>query len=215
MKKLAILASGEGSNLHAIIQATKQGELPAHIVVVVCDRVDANALNRAINAAIPAESLPPFAGEKCQAYDQRLARVLDFYQPDYIVLAGFMRILSPEFIALYPERIVNIHPSLLPNYKGLHTYKRVLADGQREHGSSVHFVNEKLDQGPIVAQVKIPIAQDETPESLRVKTQHQEHQLYPQVLGWLCNGLVQVKDERVWLGDECLPVQGKQVPLLK
>ena len=204
MKKLAILASGQGSNLQAMIQVVQQGELPAQIAVVVSDRGDANALNHAITAAIPAEALVALPHESSQAYDQRLMQVLDFYQPDYIVLAGFMRILSPEFIHAYPYRIVNIHPSLLPDYKGLNTYARVLADGQSMHGSSVHFVNEQLDQGPIVAQVRLPIDPNETQESLRIKTQRQEHHLYPQVLGWLCNGLVQVKDNRVWL-DECLP----------
>lgn len=215
MKKIAVLASGQGSNLHALLNATRQGELPAQICVVVSDNPNAKALSRAIDAAIPAEALPVNAGEKAAEYDVRLDRILRFYRPDFIVLAGFMRILSAAFVQKYTHQIVNIHPSLLPDYPGLETYARALADGQQMHGTTVHFVNEDLDQGPILAQVAIPITADETVDTLREKTQYQEHHLYPQVLGWLCNNLVRVEDGQIWLGDASLPKTGKHVPLRK
>ncbi len=212
MKKLAVLASGQGSNLQALIEAISHGELPAQIVVVISDKPHAKALARAIDASIPAESVVALPKESRQDYDRRLAEILTFYHPDFIVMAGFMRILSAEFIANYPHRIVNIHPSLLPNYPGLNTYQRVLSDQCQWHGTTVHFVNEALDQGPIIAQVKIPVDAEDNVERLQQKTQHQEHRLYPQVLGWLCHDLVKIKQGKVWLGDEMLPEQGKQVP---
>ena len=199
MKKIAVLASGQGK-LTSIVECDAARRTACTDLCRDLDKPNAKALSRAIDAAIPAESLPVKASESAGDYDQRLDSVLTFYRPDFIVLAGFMRVLSTPFVQKYANKIVNIHPSLLPQYPGLNTYARALADNQDVHGTTVHFVTEDLDQGPILAQVAIPITADDTVETLRDKTQYQEHHLYPQVLGWLCNGLVRVEGGRFGLG---------------
>lgn len=191
---IAVLISGNGSNLQAIIDAIQQDTLNAKIAVVVSNRADAYGLKRAEQANIPTEILTVKPQETREAYDQRLSDLLKKYQPDIIVLAGFMRILSAQFIQNFAQRILNIHPSLLPNYRGLDTHERVLSAKETHHGTTVHLVTEELDSGPILGQATYEIAVNETPESLKQKIQALEHQLYPKVIQMIANGRLKLTD---------------------
>lgn len=172
-----MLASGRGSNLKALLDACRDGRLAAGIVAVFSDRADAGALAIARDAGIPAIHLAPKAFADRQAYDEALFSAVDNTRPDLIVLAGFMRILSPGVVAARAGRIVNIHPSLLPKYPGLHTHRRAIAAGDAEHGATVHWVIPDLDAGPPIAQVRLPILPGDTPETLAGRLLPLEHAL--------------------------------------
>ncbi len=191
--QLIILISGNGSNLQAIIDAIAQDQLPARICLVISNRADAFGLTRARQAGIPTEILLHADYSQREAYDRALRETIDRYldptQKSLIVLAGFMRILSPEFVAHYCGRIINIHPSLLPKYPGLHTHERVLEAGDREHGTTVHLVTEDLDAGPILGQRKLDVRPDDTPETLQARVHALEHELYPEVIRHFCKDL--------------------------
>lgn len=175
--RLAVLVSGRGSNLQALIDAVDRAELAAEIVLVASDRGGAAALGRAQAAGIPALALPPAGFPDRAAYDRELFQQVEARQPDLIVLAGFMRVLDAGVVRAREGRIINIHPSLLPKHPGLRTHQRALAAGDREHGASVHFVTAEVDGGPVIAQVRIPVAGDDTPESLATRLLPQEHRL--------------------------------------
>jgi phosphoribosylglycinamide formyltransferase-1 len=183
---LAVLISGNGSNLQAIIDAIEGGELPAKIAVVISNKPNAYGLERARKVGIATEVVAHQENETREAYDTALQQCLEKYAPKVIVLAGFMRILTPAFVAHFQGRILNIHPSLLPKYPGLHTHQRALAAGDRTHGVTVHIVTPELDAGPILGQRECKITPEDTEETLKQKIQKLEHQLYPEVIGaWI------------------------------
>jgi phosphoribosylglycinamide formyltransferase-1 len=183
--KLAVLISGEGSNLQAIIDAIDAGTLDARIEIVISNKANAKGLNRATRAGIPAVVVPPVRGQSREEYDQRLLDTLAPFTPDLIVLAGFMRILSTGFVHSYAGRIINIHPSLLPAYKGMDTHQRVLDAGERFHGATVHFVTQQLDDGEMIVQSRIEIGADDDAASLQQRVHVEEHVIYPRAIQWL------------------------------
>lgn len=194
---LVILISGEGTNLQAILDQCAQGTLPARVSAVISNRAEARGLQRAAAAAIPTHVLLPAEYADREQYDAALTEVIDRHTPGLVVLAGFLRILSDAFVHHYRGRLLNIHPSLLPKYRGLHTHRRVLEAGEREHGCSVHFVTEELDGGPVIAQAKVPVRPDDTEATLRARVQEQEHRLYPEVIGWCAAGRLRLQDGHV------------------
>jgi phosphoribosylglycinamide formyltransferase-1 len=205
MYSLAILISGNGSNLQAIIDAINEDKLPAKISLVLSDKTEAFGLERAKKAAIPTAALNPKQYSTRDEFDKALATILDDYQPDLIVLAGFMRILNKSFVQHFRGRIINIHPALLPAYKGLNTHERVLAAGEKEHGITIHFVTEALDNGPIIAQSKLLIKPDDTAESLKKSVQTLERQLYPEVIRWFAEKKITQENDDIY-------VEGKKLP---
>mgnify|MGYP001033134319 FL=1 len=187
---IVVLISGNGSNLQAIIDATQSGHINGRVSAVISNRSDAFGLNRARKAGIANTVLTT---------DNAIATYLADLAPELIVLAGYMRILGAAFTRQFAGRLINIHPSLLPAYRGLNTHTRALAAGDTVHGCSVHFVTPELDAGPVIAQSIVPIAPEDTPESLQQKVQAAEHQLYPQVVAWLAAGRVKMLEEQIWL----------------
>jgi len=183
--KLAVLISGEGSNLQAIMDAIDAGTLDASIEIVISNKASANGLNRASQAGIPAVVVAPVKGQSREEYDQCLLATLATSAPDLVVLAGFMRILSAGFVHSFAERIINIHPSLLPAYKGMDTHQRVLDAGETYHGATVHFVTEELDDGEIIIQSRIKISADDDANSLQQRVHIEEHVIYPRAIQWL------------------------------
>jgi phosphoribosylglycinamide formyltransferase-1 len=175
--RVAVLASGRGSNLQALIDAQRKGRLPIDLVLVASDKAQAIALRRAEDAGIPTLALNPKSYADRAAFDADLFARIATYAPDLIVLAGFMRILDPASLAPWLGRIINIHPSLLPKYPGLHTHRRVLEAGDELHGASVHFVTAELDGGPPIAQVQIEVVAGDTPETLAERLLEREHRL--------------------------------------
>ncbi len=176
--KLAILVSGTGSNMDAIVLACKEKTYPAYVGVVISDRKEAPALKKASDAGIPAIFINPKLYESRTAYDQMLIATLKEYKVGLIILAGFMRILSPDFIHAFPKRILNIHPSLLPKFPGLHAVRDALHAGAKETGTTVHFVDEGVDTGPIILQTKVSIVPTDTEEILHERIKQEEHKLY-------------------------------------
>lgn len=189
-KKLVVLTSGNGSNLQAIIDQIELGGINATIEAVISNE-QSYSLLRAKNHNIDAIYLSHKIYETREAYDQALLEAITPYNPDWIILAGFMRILTPSFINTFPNQIINIHPSLLPKYKGLDTHKKALLNGDLEHGCSIHYVTEELDAGEIIAQSKLTIHPTDTEASLAKRVQSLEHKLYPMVIGDLCEHLSQ------------------------
>jgi phosphoribosylglycinamide formyltransferase-1 len=188
---IVVLVSGSGSNLQAIIDDA-QADLPVDIRAVISNKADAYGLERARKANIPTRVLEHTAFEDRPAYDQALMTLIDEYQPALVILAGFMRILTPSFVSHYQGRLLNIHPSLLPKYRGLHTHQRVLESGDRQHGASIHLVTEELDGGPLILQVTVPIEPDDDEASLAARVLTQEHIIYPTVIRWFAEGRLSV-----------------------
>ena len=180
--KLVVLISGNGSNLGAIIQEIQQGELDAQIVQVISNRADAYGLTRAKEVGIPTSVIDHKDYDSREAFDQALRQCIDQFQPDLIVLAGFMRILSDEFVNHYLGKMINIHPSLLPKYQGLNTHQRVLDAGDKEHGVTVHYVTPELDSGPIILQAKVPVLEDDDAATLEARIHRAEYQIYPEAI---------------------------------
>ena len=197
--RVVVLASGRGSNLEALIDAQHGGQLPIRIVGVLSDKPEARALELARSHDIAAIHLDPRQFPDRRAYDLALfARIADLHA-DLIVLAGFMRILDAEAFAPWLGRIINIHPSLLPRYPGLHTHRRALAAGDREHGASVHFVTAELDGGPVIAQTVIEIAEGDTEDSLASRLLAREHRLLVACVGMLAAGRLALKADTILL----------------
>ena len=187
MTRIVVLISGNGSNLQALIDAEQRGELGGgQIVAVISNRADAYGLTRARNADLAAEHLSHKDFADREAFDAALMARIDNYQPDLIVLAGFMRILTPAFVRHFAGKMLNIHPSLLPKYPGMHTHARALEAGDSEHGASVHFVTEGVDEGPIILQARIAVMENDTPETLQQRVHQIEHQLYPRAVRMIC-----------------------------
>ena len=209
--RLAVLISGSGTNLQAIMAAIDNGRLDAEVTVVLSNRADAGGLARADAAGIATRVLDHRQYDSREAFDQAMIEALDDYRPDTVVLAGFMRILSPLFVRHYAGRLINIHPSLLPKYRGLHTHARALEAGDRQHGCSIHFVTEELDGGPLIAQAPLAILANDTVDSLSKRVQQREHLLYPLVLQWRAEQRLELNQNGVVLDGKPLPEQGFQL----
>ncbi|HQS99890.1 MAG: phosphoribosylglycinamide formyltransferase [Hydrogenophilales bacterium 16-64-46] len=182
--RVVVLLSGRGSNFRAIVEA----RLPVEIVAVVSNRPQADGLVWAREQGLPTVALDHTEFADREAFDAKLADEIERHQPDLVVLAGYMRILSPAFIARFEGRLLNIHPSLLPAFPGLKTHERALAEGVKIHGCTVHFVTAQLDHGPIVIQAAVPVRADDTPETLSARVLAQEHRVYPQAIRWFAEG---------------------------
>ncbi|SDP92641.1 phosphoribosylglycinamide formyltransferase [Ectopseudomonas guguanensis] len=205
---VVVLISGSGSNLQALIDSVAQDGNPARIGAVISNRADAYGLQRAKQAGIATELLDHKQFDGREAFDAALIQAIEAHQPDLVVLAGFMRILTPGFVQHYAGRLLNIHPSLLPRHKGLHTHQRALEAGDSEHGCSVHFVTEELDGGPLVVQAVLPVMADDTAESLASRVHQQEHQIYPLAVRWFAEGRLRLGAQGAMLDGEPLPASG-------
>lgn len=182
---VVVLISGRGSNLKAIIDARDQEALPVDLRAVISDRADAAGLRHARAAGIETRTLNPADFRDRGRFDQALLQTIESFAPGLVVLAGFMRLLSPDFVHHYAGRLLNIHPSLLPAFKGLNTHRRALEAGVHEHGASVHWVTEELDGGPVVLQASLPVIPDDTPATLAARVLKQEHRIYPAAIRWI------------------------------
>jgi phosphoribosylglycinamide formyltransferase 1 len=196
---VVILISGTGSNMRVIAERAARGELPIDIRAVISDRADARGLATAASMGIPVAALSPKDFPDRTSFDAALAKLINQYQPGLLVLAGFMRILGPEFTVQFSGRALNIHPSLLPKYRGLHTHRRALEAGDSHHGVSVHFVTEELDGGPVVLQARVPVLPGDTEASLSARVQREEHRIYPEVVEWFASGRLVCRDSHAWL----------------
>ncbi len=197
--RTVVLVSGDGSNLQAILAHCVTGGLGIRVVGVISDRPGVRALDRASQAGVPALTVDYAAAGSRPAFSAWLAAALSRLNPDLVVLAGFMRILDTALVEQYRGRMLNIHPSLLPKFPGLHTYRRALEAGEREHGATVHFVIPDLDAGPGILQYRVAIHGGDTEVSLRERVRAGEHVIYPRALAWIAAGRASLKDGAVWL----------------
>ncbi|MDX2426580.1 MAG: phosphoribosylglycinamide formyltransferase [Cycloclasticus sp.] len=193
--RIVVLLSGSGTTLQSIIDA----KLPATLSAVISNKPNVQGLIRAQEANIPTHVLEHSDYSSREAFDQDLKKLIDNYQPDLVVLAGFMRILSDDFVHHYYGKLINIHPSLLPKYKGTHTHQRVMDDGEPLHGSSVHFVNTELDSGPILLQARLPVLPSDTVESLELRVKVKEHLIYPTAISWLAEGRIKLDNDQIYM----------------
>ena len=207
-KKILVLISGSGSNLQAIIDQVHLNDEPGSIVAVVSNKADAYGLVRAQEAGIATAVVASKGISDRAQYDQTLISEIDKYQPDLIVMAGFMRILTPEFVQHYAGKMLNIHPSLLPKYQGLNTHQRAIDAKDEVHGASVHFVTEELDGGPVVLQAKVPVFSDDLAEDLAARVQDQEHRIYPLAVKWFITNRLQMINGNAVLDNTPLPAEG-------
>ena len=205
---MVVLVSGRGSNLQAIIGAVHDGRLPADIHAVIGSEPGTPAMARARTAGIPNHVVNHRDFPARELFDQALIQRVDSYQPRLVVLAGFMRILSESFINHYSGRLINIHPSLLPDFPGLNTHARALQSGVKSHGASVHFVTPEVDGGPVIIQAAVPILPDDTPEILAERVLAEEHRIYPLAIRWFLDGRLSIEGGRVLLDGEHRPEQG-------
>lgn len=187
-KKAAILISGRGSNMAALIEAARAPDYPAEIVGVLSNRAAAPGLETAAAHGIATASLAQSRFPSRDMFEDTMTQVLESWEVDYICLAGFMRILGTDFVNRWLGRMINIHPSLLPAYRGLHTHERALADGVAEHGCTVHFVTPGLDEGPAILQARVPVLPGDTPDTLSARILVEEHRIYPEALRLLASG---------------------------
>ena len=197
MKRIVVLISGQGSNLDAIVRASEAQDWPGRVVAVISNRAEARGLQSAQAQGIATEVLDHKAFADRTAFDAALAGTIDRHAPDLVVLAGFMRILTPEFVGRYEGRMLNVHPSLLPSFTGLHTHRRAIEEGCKVAGATVHFVSAELDHGPIVAQAVVPVLPDDDETTLAQRVLAAEHELYPRAVGWFVKGELALKDGRV------------------
>jgi phosphoribosylglycinamide formyltransferase-1 len=182
-QRVAVLISGRGSNMASLIEAAKADEFPADIVLIVSNRPDAAGLEHARRCGIATAIVDHTRyGKDREAFERALQDVLVAYNIDLVCLAGFMRLLTPWFVGQWPERMLNIHPALLPAFKGLHTHERALAAGAKTHGATVHFVSAEMDSGPIIAQAEVPVLEGDTPDTLAARVLAAEHRIYPEAL---------------------------------
>lgn len=205
--RVLVLVSGNGSNLQAIIDGCDDN-LDAEVVGVISNKPNAYGLVRAHQSEIDTSCVIPHEGESRSDYDLRLKAAIDKYQPDLIVLAGFMRILSDDFVKQFEGRMINIHPSLLPKYTGLHTHQRAIDAGDSEHGASVHFVTPELDAGPVILQAKVPVYPEDDASVLAERVHEQEHAIYPMVVKWFSQQRLRMTDGKAYLDDQLLSPMG-------
>ena len=209
--RVVVLISGSGSNLQALIDGQKNNSMPINIEAVISNRKEVFGLERAESAGIPTITLSHTDFADRESFDQSLAQAIDQYKPDLIVLAGFMRILTGDFVRHYEGRLLNIHPSLLPKYQGLNTHQRALDAGDETHGVTVHFVTEELDGGPPIIQATVPIMENDSAETLAKRVQTQEHVIYPMAVHWFAEKRLTMDNSRVVLDGETLPKNGYQI----
>ena len=207
-KRLAILISGRGSNLQAFIDAQADGTLDADIAVVVSNRPDAAGLERARNAGIATACVDHTSYDAREPFDAALLETVSDYRPDAVILAGFMRILTPVFLLPFTGSLLNIHPSLLPKYPGLNTHQRALDADDSEAGVTVHFVTPELDGGPPVLQARVPIQTGDTAERLAARVLEKEHLIYPLAAQWLLQGRLALTDNGATLDGNAIPATG-------
>ncbi len=205
VRPFAVVISGRGSNMLAIATAARAGQIPVAICAVLSDR-DAPGLAAARELGLAARSLPAKEFPSREAFDTALTAAIDASGAEFVALAGFMRILGADFVARFAGRLLNIHPSLLPKYKGLHTHRRALEAGDREHGASVHYVTADLDGGPVIAQTAVPVAPGDTETTLSARVHAAEHMLYPRVCGWVAEERVLLRDGRVYFDGQPLTI---------
>lgn len=209
--RVVVLISGGGSNLQALIDGQQDTSLPITLCGVISNRPDVFGLQRADNANIAHQVVNHKDFEDRESFDQALAQAIDQYQPDLVVLAGFMRILTADFVRHYQGRMLNIHPSLLPKYQGLHTHQRALDANDDCHGVTVHFVTEELDGGPTIVQAIVPINDNDTADILAQRVQAQEHIIYPMAVKWFAQQRLQLNNHGVVLDDKTLSSTGYQI----
>lgn len=209
--RVVVLISGSGSNLQALIDGITKGELPIEIAAVISNRPEVLGLTRAADAGIVTKVLDHKGFASREAFDAELMQVIDSYEPGLVVLAGFMRILTPEFTQHYLGRMLNIHPSLLPKFQGLHTHQRALDAGESHHGVTVHFVTAELDGGPAAIQAKVPVLQGDDTSLLAKRVQRQEHVIYPLAVKWFAEGKLTMDEGKALLNGELLPINGHQI----
>lgn len=200
---VVVLISGGGTNLQALIDGAA-ADLPIEIRAVVSNVPDVYGLTRAAEAGIETKVLDHTQFASREAFDQALVQVIDNFAAELVILAGFMRILTPGFVRHYLGHMLNIHPSLLPKYQGLHTHQRAIEAGDTEHGASVHFVTEELDGGPVIIQASVPVHANDTEDTLAARVLKKEHIIYPLVSRWFAEGRLQLQDEQVILDDQAL-----------
>ncbi|MFP2770688.1 phosphoribosylglycinamide formyltransferase [Oceanisphaera sp. KMM 10153] len=208
MTRIVVLISGNGSNLQALLDQAAAGQLGGDVVAVVSNKAEAYGLERARMAGVATAVLSNKDYADRDSFDTALMQLIDGYQPHLVVLAGFMRILTPGFVRHYAGRMLNIHPSLLPRYQGLHTHQRAMEAGDSEHGCSVHFVTEELDGGPLVLQARVPIFAGDDEATVAERVQVQEHAIYPLVVRWFCEGRLIMQQDNAFLDGALLPAQG-------
>lgn len=208
--KLVILVSGSGSNLQSFIDAAATTALDAEVAAVVCNRPNAYGLTRAANAGIATELVDHTGYDSRESFDAELIKRIDSYQPDLVILAGFMRILTPGFVNHYLGKLLNIHPSLLPKYPGLHTHQRAIDAGDSEAGATVHFVTEELDGGPPIIQASVPIKHGDNANDLAKRILVQEHQIYPLAAQWFAEGRLTLDANKALLDGKQLPENGQR-----
>lgn len=205
MKKIVVLISGSGSNLQAIIDACNTNQIHGNVVAVISNKANVYGLERAQNANIPTHVINHKNFSSREEFDLTVQQQIDSYQADLIVLAGYMRILTPSFVDHYLGRMLNIHPSLLPKYPGLHTHQRAIEANDTEHGTTVHFVTEELDGGPIILQARVPIFEEDNEQDVVNRVLTQEHQIYPLVIKWFCDGRLKMQDGNAYLDNKLIP----------
>ncbi len=209
--QVVVLISGSGSNLQALIDGVANGELPIEIAAVISNRPEVLGLTRAAQAGILTRVLDHKGFASREAFDQELMQIIDAYNPGLVVLAGFMRILTPEFTHHYLGRMLNIHPSLLPKFQGLHTHQRAIEAGEATHGVTVHFVTAELDGGPAIVQAVVPVLADDDASRLAKRVQRQEHVIYPLAVKWFAQGQLRMLEGKAELNGELLPACGYQI----
>jgi len=207
-KNLVVLISGSGTNLQAIIDAIDAQRINGRISLVVSNKASAFGLERAKKHGIATQVIDHKAFEDRESYDEKLKELIEGANPDFIILAGYMRIMTPELVEHFSGRMVNIHPSLLPKYKGLNTHQRAIDAGDEEHGVSVHFVTPELDGGPVIIQSKVPVFVEDDATILAERVQTQERQIYPLVVKWLCEDRLVMKNNQAVMDNNVLASQG-------
>jgi phosphoribosylglycinamide formyltransferase-1 len=214
MKRLAILISGRGSNMGAVLEAVNTGRIDAQVAGVISNRSDAGGLTVAARHGVATAVVDHTLSPNRDDFERALGTAIDALSPDLVVLAGFMRVLSPGFVARYERRMINIHPSLLPMYPGLGTHRRALEDGIKVHGCSVHFVTSEVDHGPIVAQAAVPVRDDDDEASLAARVLETEHRILVAAIGWFCEDRLVIEGRRVRVKDEVADAGTLLVPAL-
>ena len=202
LPSIVVLISGRGSNLQSIIDKARDGSLAVEVRAVISNEADAYGLERARRAGITTRILSHRDFKSREAFDDALMALIDGFEPSLVVLAGFMRILTPGFVTHYAGRLMNIHPSLLPEFPGLDTHQRAIDAGVAEHGVSVHFVTPSLDGGPVIIQARVPVRKHDDAETLAARVLEQEHVIYPQAIGWFAEGRLSIDGDRVLLDGE-------------
>ena len=214
MTSVVILISGRGSNMEAMLREHAAGRLPVTIAAVISNRPDAKGLETAAQAGIATRVVDHKTYANRESFDTALAACIDEFSPDLVVLAGFMRILTAGFVAHYAGRLLNIHPSLLPAFPGLHTHEQALANGVRVHGCTVHFVTPALDHGPVVIQAAVPVLDSDDADSLAARVLAEEHKIYPQAVRWFAEGRLSLDGLNVRLSQPNTPAPALLSPSL-